>query len=579
MPQVTIQMVLPQKELTKEWTEESEEEPVEESEEEQDEMEEHDEDESEVKDEFDLLLGTVTVDPVPDPMIMAVPPTSTTTTAPPACVNYITIMSMGPCPTYSRLPTNSEGCAVATSTTLALTTLTASATDPTYSYSIGHGHGRGHRYRKNLDKLPPLPISPSIEVFPADKVEQRQDIPENQKDFDIPATITTAFQTSYSAHYSYTLSFDFTYGVTTPSPVPGTSLPELPAPTAMLTSKATATATPTSDTTPVADTPPTPTNPATPPLTVPADPTTLDQLQIEPPASVDPQDPAIHESRLEDLSAPLAPDERQPDTKVVTKPGPALVTQEEIPEIPEKACQECPEPCVVELNVAAKAEVPLLAKLFEDKIKKALASLKLTLENESGSRSGQDKDDNDNDNDNDESVISTGLFTGLNVDIHTAGLFRKTCEDKLESIESKHIEALNEKWTAASFEARSFKSSRRDMTNNNHKRRRSKVTVDAKVDVEKRGLLDGILGEDNVVESMVDGLGDAVDKIVAKTVTPMTGSDVVELLVDGLTGTVKSVVDSFVGNCNRKGLLDIDTEKGVGTLAAITNVSLNLFKI
>ncbi|KAK3837178.1 MAG: hypothetical protein JOS17DRAFT_733370 [Linnemannia elongata] len=536
-------------------------------------------------------------------------PTPTTGAAGPACVNYITALSMGPCPTFTSLPTNSEGCAIITSTALAMTTVTAvPGVDVTYTYSYSIGHSDGHhgkKHRKHHHKPAPTITAPAtatatatpppaVALFP----------PGEQKQVDTNPT-KTEFTTSFSTHYSYTLSFDFTYGTLKPSPVPGTTLPELPAPTPMPTPITTTTTTAT--TTAPAEAPPAPTEPATPSPTDPA----------EPPASFDPMDPAVNKvSRVDDpptvnLLVPETPDETG-QAVTIDQPGPIPITKQIIPEPTDlkKACQECAEPCVVELDAAAKAEVPILAKLFEDKIKKALASLKLTLENESGSSSVQDQDNNNSSNDG--YGVPTGLFAGLNVDVNTSGLFRKTCEDKVDAIEKKHIEALNERCervirtgceTGACLQSEVDKAVKlldvmistelaRDCSQlrseivqefkarcNQDQKSKGKVNVDAKVDVEKRRLLSGLLGDDNVVNKVVDDLGETVNMLVAKTVTPLAGSDLVERLVERVTGTVKSVVDSFVGNCNRKGLLDFDTEKGVGALAAIADVSLDLFKI
>ena len=296
------------------------------------------------------------------------------------------------------------------------------------------------------------------------------------------------------------------------------------------------------------------------------------------------------------------------------QPGPILITKDVYPGSTDlkKACQECAEPSLVELDVAAKAELPNLANLFEDKIKKTLASLKLTLENESVSTSIQNQDNNTNNNNNNHnsnngSGVPTGLFAGLNGNINTAGLFRKTCEDKVDAIEKKHIVALKERCERVirtGFEigaclqskvdkviklldvmistelARDCSQFRSDIVQefktryNMDQKFKGKANVDAnaKVDVEKRGLLSDLLGDDN-------GLGETVHKVVAKTVILLTGSDLVEHLVERLTRTVKSVGDSFVGNCNHKGLLDFDKEKSVGALAAIVDAYLDLFKI
>ncbi|KAG0279496.1 hypothetical protein BGZ95_001079 [Linnemannia exigua] len=537
------------------------------------------------------------------------------------------------------------GCAIVTSTELVMTVVTAVPEVDityTYSYSIGPGNSGDHKHRKYSHKstptptsataATPLPTPPPNTLFP----------PREQKDVDTPTK--TEFKTSFSTHYSYTLSFDFTYGTLMPSPVPGTSLPELPAPTSM--PMLTTTTTTTSGSNDATETPSTSTNPSTsPPPTNPTDPSHPPAI---PPASFDPVVPAIQETRSEDPSAigpsvPSTLDESGTGPVTIEQPVPVSIKEEVDPELPDeigaapvtieqprpesltsivldppsptaglkKACQECAEPCLVDLDVAAKAEVPLLAKLFEDKIKKALASLKLTLENESGSNSAQGKNRDNNNDGSDNGSVHTGLFAGLNVDDHTAGLFHKTCEDKLDAIEKKHVEALNDKCervirtgceTGACLQSEIDKAVKlldvmistelaRDCSQlrsaiiqefktrcDQDQDQKAKVSVDAKVDIDKRGLLSGLLGEDNVVDKVVDGLGQTINKVVSKTVTPLMGTNLVEHLVEELTDTVKSVVDSFVGNCNRKGLLDFDTEKDVGAVAAIADVSLNLFK-
>ncbi|KAF9900213.1 hypothetical protein EC991_007781 [Linnemannia zychae] len=591
MPQAAIHMILPQQEFKQEWKAESEG------------LEDHS-DTEEQRDVVDPADHMVT-NAVPDPTITAALPTPTG----PACVNYITTFSMGPCPTFSVLPTNSEGCAIITSTALAMATVTAvpkADVSYSYSYSIGHSH-RKHPHKPtpvsttNADPTP-LPTLPPNVLLPPAKL----------KDVDTPTK--TEFQTSFSTHYSYTLSFDFTYGTLAPSPVPGTSLPELPAP------KTTTMTTTTSSSIDATEAPPTPTNPTTPPSAEtddPDDPNDPANLPVVPPASSVSMDPTTQEFYQED---PPAVDPSVLLTPAESGTGPATIDQPE-PELStpiasdlplsntatglKKACHVCAEPCIVELNVAAKAEVPLLARLFEDKIKKALASLKLTLEDESGSTSVQE-----NNNDSKDGSVPTGLFAELNIDVATAGLFRKTCDDKLDAIKKKHTETLHEKCeqairagceTGACLQsdldkavklldvmistelARDCSQLRSEIVQEFKTRcdqdQKTKLTLDANVDVEKRGLLGGLLGEDNVVDQVVDDLSQTVNKVVSKNVTPLTGTDMVERLVEGLTGTVKSVVDSFVGNCNRKGLLDFDTEKGVGALVAIADISLDLFKI
>ncbi|KAF8935436.1 hypothetical protein BGZ47_009957 [Haplosporangium gracile] len=618
VPQATIQMVLSQQqeEINKqEWNAESE----------NDEEEEEQTNDNSEGDAAEL---------VPDPSITSFPSSPTPAIAiGPACVNYVTALSMGPCPTFITLPTNSEGCAIITSTALAMATVTAvPGVDATYAYSYPIGHGRGHHCRNKHKKHPHKPVPAATAAatpLPTPPPAVALFLPEEQKQLDTNPTMTE-FTTPTSTRYSYTLSFDFAYATLKPSPVPGIFLPELPAPTPMPT--------PTTPTTTIApaEVPPTPT-----------DSVTLSPIDsADPPASFDSMDPAANKvSRLDDppTTDPFVPTTPDETGQAVTaeQPGPELITKEIISELPDeteqivttdqpeaepitkevvfdsvglkKACQECAEPCIVELNVAAKAEVSILTKLFEDKIKKALASLKLALKNESGSTSVQDQD---NKNSIDRSGVPTGLFSGLNIDDNTAGLFRKTCEDKVDTIEKKHIEALNEKCkqvirtgceTGACLQSevdkavklldamistelardcshlrseivREFKS-RCDQDRKAKDKANVDVDANGKVDVEKRGLLSDLLGDDNVIDQVVDGLGETVNKVVAKTVTPLTGSDLVERLVGRLTGTVKSVVDSFVGNCNRKGLLDFDTEKGVGALAAIADVSLNLFNI
>ncbi|KAF9975935.1 hypothetical protein BGZ73_000224 [Actinomortierella ambigua] len=107
--------------------------------------------------------------------------------------------------------------------------------------------------------------------------------------------------------------------------------------------------------------------------------------------------------------------------------------------------------------------------------------------------------------------------------------------------------------------------------------------------VEKRflglGLVDNIVGD--VAHPVVDAVDTTLKAVVGglKTSGGQGGGlllDVLDLqrnVVQVLTGPIKLVVDSFVGNCNRKGLLDFDTETGIGILQATQEVSLRLFDI
>jgi len=267
-----------------------------------------------------------------------------------------------------------------------------------------------------------------------------------------------------------------------------------------------------------------------------------------------------------------------------------------------KACDACPDPCVVDVEVVANVEVPLLVQLFQDKVKSALASLRLSLENETGASATEEG--------------AAGVFGKLSVkaNAETAGMFKQACETKLQAIQDRHFAGLSAKAeqvvgstceTGACLQgevdktvrlldfmvstelARDASQLRVELVNEfrtecakKDKKRLLALSANADATLKKRsGLLGSLLGSvvGGNLDKVVDDVGIVVGDVVGQ-VSPSLG-DLVKGLIDVLTGTVKGVVDSFVGNCNRKGLLDFDTEHGVGSLAAIVNVSVDLFKL
>lgn len=535
----------------------------------------------------------------------------------PACVHYVTTINLAPCKTFTPLPLNSDGCAIITSTFLAVTAATAvpeklflnddSDATFTYSYSIGP-EPTHHKHRHH--RRPKPTITPVPELVPASVV--LSPVPQ----LDDPAEVGTAFPTQSPNHYSYTLSFEFNYGIMPPSRT--TAYPELPGPTsapgARVTIPPAPTSTPSSDPPPVADlvTPaPAPAPVPEPMPPVPALHTTTPPVVVPPPGPTPAKDPLIDISYdgdvnpIDPLDAVDPPSDPPPPTATSSAANPVMVVDLPSPgPTPSihKACDACADPCVVDVGVVANVEVPLLVQLFQDKIKSALASLRLSLENETGASATEED--------------AAGVFGKLSVkaNAETAGLFKQACETKLQAIQDRHFAGLSAKAeqvvgstceTGACLQgevdktvrlldfmvstelARDASQLRVELVNefrtecaNEDKKRVLALSADADATLKKRsGLLGSLLGSvvGGNLDKVVDEVGNVVGNVVGQ-VSPSLG-DLVKGLIDVLTGTVKSVVDSFVGNCNRKGLLDFDTEHGVGSLAAIVNVSLDLFKL
>ncbi|KAF9306957.1 hypothetical protein BGZ74_001581 [Mortierella antarctica] len=597
-PHATIQMVLPQEQR---------------GENEQDEME---HDSSKIEDEdcdnedpqsaiHDIPAPTITVPNLPVPSA----PTG------PACVHYVTTMGLAPCPTYTPLPLNSDGCAILTSTSLALATATAVperplckedgiVVDVAYTYSIGSEptHPRKHKHKHPKSTITPVP-EPRLPPM----------VPSHVPQLDDPTEISNSLMTHLSNRYRYTLSFEFNYGTTTKPPPRIMRYPELPGPTTPPgTTRAAGpgpdpTSAPPSDPpAPVAD-PTTSGAPAPPPTPEPMPPVpapdTTTTLVVPPPGSTPAEDPLVDNIEVVDpLPVVDLPTPTSPGADPVIAVDPPAPGPTPTPTI-HKACDACAEPCVVKVDVVVKAEVPLLVRLFQDKIKSALASLRISLENETGAAATGADD-------------AAGVFGNLSVDVNaeTAGVFRKACETKLREIEARQFAGLSAKagqvagptcetgvcvqrevdkavrlldFMVSTELARDASQLRVELVHEfktkyaeeGRKQAALAASVDADATIEKRGGLGRLLGPavGGTLDKVVDEVGDVVGGVITQASPPL--GDLVKGLVGVLTGTVKSVVDSFVGNCNRKGLLDFDTEHGVGSLEAITNVSLDLFKL
>ncbi|KAG0340311.1 hypothetical protein BG004_006474 [Podila humilis] len=628
-------------------------------------------------------------------MLPAAPP------AGPACVHYVTTLELAPCATFSPLPLNSDGCAIITSTSVALTTATAvpdrgrhqNDIEETfiYSMSIGHNdpdpaptghHKKHHRVRLHKhDREPHIkhhsPVTSeghvadtSITPAPAPVASPAVPVP-------LPTVVSKVFTASLSTHYSYSISFEFNYGTAIPPPPlhssqkRTTTLRELAAPS--LTS---AISSPTIM--PPALPPPPPPPPSssssssslssestTPdPIAAPSpvplpEPVPEDKTNAGPPVAIPPSHPPSEVGyKVAEVSDPTEDSTTTiavpPDTAPRPVPNNGAVVGLDVSmgggdggekqEHHKAACEVCAEPCIVDVKVVVSAEIPLLEKLFQEKIKKALASLKLSIENETGvtpkdsvsivggrrgllaSLLSVDVSTNSNDDDDsDDSDDSGGGGSSKNRDMEMTELFKKTCDDKLQALEDKHVAAVKTKceqiiqsrcesgeclqsevdravrWLDVMISAElakdcsqlrvelvhEFKSRCVEADNNQNKNKNEKKKTEdttAEAVIEKKveqgggrrgggGLLGSILGG-----QFVDSVGDVVEGSVKAVSLPPLG-EVVKEVVDALTITVKGVVDSFVGNCNRKGLLDFDTEIGVGSLKAIQNVSLELAKI
>ncbi|KAF9381810.1 hypothetical protein CPC16_009669 [Podila verticillata] len=601
-PKATIHMVLPQhvqlrhEQEEVDWDAESKE-------------------DSENYDDDEEPQGDIHEKPTPTITVLNLPVSNAPTG--PACVHYVTAIGLAACPTFTPLPTNSDGCAIVTSTSFALTAATAVPEKPllnddidmavTYSYSIDPEPTHHHKHRHHR-KRPKPTITPVPKLVPDSIVSSP--IPQ----LDNPIEVDTAFSTEFSTHYSYTLSFDFNYGII-PPPSLAAAYPELPGPTSppgvSVTPPPAPTSTPSSDPPPVADlvTPALAPAPAPEPMPpVPTPDTTTPPVVIPPPGptpaadpligasdgyDVDPIDPLDAVDPPSDPPSPITTSSADPLTEVDPSLGLTPV---------HKACDACAEPCVVDVEVVANAEVPLLVRLFQDKVKSALVSLRLSLENETGASATENG--------------AAGVFgkLSLKANAETAGLFRQACETKLQEMEDRQLARLSAKAeqvvgstceTGACLQgevdkavklldfmvstelARDASQLRVDLVNEfrtkcaeEDKKRVLALSVNADATLKKRsGLLGNLLGSvvGGNLDKVVDQVGHVVGDVVGQ-VSPLLG-DLVKGLIDALTSTVKSVVDSFVGNCNRKGLLDFDTEHGVGSLAAIANVSVDLFKL
>ncbi|KAG0033166.1 hypothetical protein BGZ81_009253 [Podila clonocystis] len=546
----------------------------------------------------------------------------------PACVHYVTTIGLAPCATFKPLPLNSDGCAIVTSTSLALTAATAvpeipyhkkdGDVDATYTYSIGtesthchkHKHHKHHKHPKPT--ITPVPESPFAPMAPP-HVPQLDD----------PTEMGTSFTTHFSTRYSYTMSFEFNYGTTTPLPSRLTGYPELPGPTTPpgITRAAGPRSDPTSappapesmppvpspDTTtaPVVVPPPGPTPTENPLVGTGSEVVGRPPVTTDPPTTTTVSDLVVTVDSL--TTTPVAnpfvamglPTTTLPAADPVVTVDPPAPNPTPTPI--HKACDACAEPCVVEADVVVNAEVPLLVRLFQDKTKNALASLRISLEDQTGAAATGADD-------------AAGVFGKLTMDVNaeTASMFRKACETKIREVEARQFAGLRVKVeqvvgstceTGQCLQAELDKAVRlldvmvstelaRDASQlrgelvrefetryveEDKKRAVLAVSADADATLEKRsGLLGSLLGP--VVGDTLDKVVDKVGNDVVTQVSPPLG-ELVKDLVDALTGTVKNVVDSFVSNCNRKGLLDFDTEHGVGSLAAIVNVSLDLFKL
>ncbi|KAF9342627.1 hypothetical protein BGX26_007160, partial [Mortierella sp. AD094] len=357
--------------------------------------------------------------------------------AAPACVNYATTTSIGPCPTFTPLALDSNECAVITSTSLALATPTAvpevmlgkQDNGETLIYTISGGFEEPCHQRKHHQ---PRPTS-TADV--PDALAAPSEVTPTPVSFDL----STSYKASISTHLGYTVSFDFTYSYGTAPPMEVTPFPELPALTSSSEHK------PTLDS-PTSPEPSDDFNVSIPPSPTPAPIHTMDFTTTVTPATeaataAEPTTTAKTPSDIEKAEAVTTSSIPEPTAPTIENIGggksPVPFSSPDSPKEDgkppaevKKACKECTKPCRVDLNVVAKAEVPLMVELFRDKIKKALSSLTLTLETESGANSEAEE-------------YSTGLFSSLRVNVEAAAIFRKTCEDKVEQIQRKHLETLS----------------------------------------------------------------------------------------------------------------------------------------
>ncbi|GJJ79150.1 hypothetical protein EMPS_11509 [Entomortierella parvispora] len=563
----------------------------------------------------------------------------------PACVNYKTETVTAPCPAITTMNLDKDGCAIITSTALVMTTATAvpenqyfgrEEVDLTYTYTYAfHDEGETSKKRKHHHRTHPHKHHSTTTAAAAAIVASPTHstvAPPAAHDVVVspPLEVTKTSHTTFSTHVSYTLSFDFTYGMpsASPLPTPMPALPELPPPSPPTQTAAPPPAAPVPAPEPNVE--PTPSDSAPPPTpsvtstsggaaadsgSTPAESSTTpdlivseDEEFVPAPASVDltgigsEDDPSSEIEDPSNISDPLLANEPHPEdpavVSVVDDPpaqDPPTSTDQKT-----KACQACAEPCLVELDIVAKAETPLLQKLFENRIQKVIESLKITLQNEITLPSALPTKTAPMSPSSAENGQSMGLFARLQVDAQTSDLFLKTVEDRCAKLEAEYKEKLPSRCKQVVHQdCDTGDCLQREVDKavqlldvmlsselaKDASRLRTEIIVDFKkkcddhnIKVEKRGLLGGLLGDklggalDKTVESLAGGVDEAVVK-------PLTGQSLVQSLVDGLADSVNTVVDSFVRNCNRKGLLDFDTETGVGTLAAISSVSLDLFKL
>ncbi|KAF9582077.1 hypothetical protein BGW38_000677 [Lunasporangiospora selenospora] len=486
---------------------------------------------------------------------------------PPECVHYATELRMGPCPTYSAMPVNSEGCAIITSTSMATATITAVPEqsfqkedleidlDLTYTYSYSIGPAQPFE-KPTILPLPWLSTSmptpstttllipddpttssptptPTLSLPPPSSSLQT---PVSEQDHLLPITGTS--ETSWSKHLSYTVSFQFSYGTfptrptttvtTRPLHLPG---PEVTTPSSPMTSSRDD-ETQESSTTTVTDPKPTfAKNSAEGDRDKPEQEESKPSLSDPTPTTttlIDPQS-----SELADPSC-LTPSSTLADPP---SPKPALADP-----ILKKACSQCAELCIVDLDKVLHAEVSLLVRFFEEKIQTALSGLQKELEQTA--------------------------HTAFKSNEVLNQLFHKSCEEKIEAIQQKHVEVLKAKSdhvvqggceTGQCLQSELGRALGlldvmvstelgRDCS-----RLRQEIVQDFKHRceeqgaVEKRGLLDHSLITNLVGLDLVgNGLSSTVNSLV----------QTVEAVVEGLGSNVASVVDRFVLQCQRKGFLD-----------------------
>ncbi|KAF9946617.1 hypothetical protein BGZ72_000183, partial [Mortierella alpina] len=589
----------------------------------------------------------------------------------PACALYVTETALAPCPTLTPLPLNSDGCAIVLSTTMIIPTATAlpqhvscnqDKSDSIYRYNVleegnhrDQTHDRDHRADSRCDLK--TTVSTPKEMAETTKADELIRQPSYSVSFDF----------KYGTPLSPSPPVDSTMGQDLRSPA--TSMDPIRSSEAVFSLH-------TSVEPDVLGPLPAqgPVSKSDPDLSTaidvlatggPSAPIDSQSSQVTDPGIEDPSDhettrPTIEEAHvnLESGSETLADgleqtvDDPAKSTNNAAQPGmdsvsstgsteqstddpsqsndpsppaenpapssdnsePSTGPVEQILDVTSpKACQACADPCVADLNVVVEAEVPLLVKLFEDKIQKSLSSLQGTLENLSGTAEAAD------------GTLRLGvgpdgllgLFgSRLGMDIDATALFRRACVEGIEEIQTRHVHALSSRAEKVIRErcesgaclqsdvdkvvrlldvmlstdlAKDCSRLRTELVKEFRTRcdqeQRKRIEDSA---LEKRGLLGDLLGKESIVghsldtvahgsslSKTVDDVVSPVDKVVGKTVSPLA-ADLVGRLGAALAGPIKSVVDSFVSNCNQKGLLDFDTEKGVGPLQSVIDVSVKL---